>query len=73
MPRRPSDNPSPAALKQRRYRERRALGEIAVIVALPEDAILDLVHIGRLDPATLKDKESLGLALRDVIEASTDL
>ena len=58
---------SPAE-KQRRYRQRQAVGAMAVTVDCPRGIQADLVAAGYLVPAGVGDEEAIRTALSDLLE-----
>ena len=55
--------PSPAALRQRRLRERRARGARIVAVEVDTDLLEILEQLGLVDPAEVDDPTALSFAL----------
>ena len=58
----PSGNP--AAIRKRRYRQRRRDGLRVVMVEVDRLDVTDLVMSGTLDPAKKDDKEEIGRAIQ---------
>ncbi len=61
--RRDSDAPTPAAERQRRFRERRRRGVFVVPVEVPCEMVQALVDQGNVDEAKSSDLDQLGDAV----------
>ncbi|HJU15998.1 MAG TPA: hypothetical protein VJ770_05980 [Stellaceae bacterium] len=62
--------PSRAALRQRRYRERRKAGEMLIELRAPVGAIAQLAALGWLDPERRDDRNAVGAALAALASAA---
>ncbi len=67
----PFRTPTPGALKQRRYRERRKRGLCVVPLEVSEAEIDHLVRSGLLDPVDASDLEKVAKAIRSAMHEGT--
>ncbi len=58
---------SPAAERQRRYRERQRKGAVVVPVETPLQTIEDMIDAGLVDESTATDLRQVGKALLDAV------